>query len=238
MNTTDQDNVSVVYHAIELRALNVVRLLREDPRVDWNLRSVNGGSPITRALTVCNVDILKIVLSVPEVDLDVLDFDNEDYGRLGLNLPQLIVYCERDNGKSCLACLELLMKEVEVRRQKAGAREPLVDWNRRFDNPAEDTPILYAIKNKKYKLVKLLLQTRGVDETIRDKSGLCVRDIARSVIGTYQWQGGKSKLFSPGGEGSLLSWLCCPSPGGSSRGSAGAALLWGRARPDLTAGSC
>ena len=183
MNTTDQDNVSVVYHAIELRALNVVRLLREDPRVDWNLRSVNGGSPITRALTVCNVDILKIVLSVPEVNLDVLDFDNEDYGRLGLNLPQLIVYCERDNGKSCLACLELLMKEVEVRRQKAGAREPLVDWNRRFDNPAEDTPILYAIKNKKYKLVKLLLQTRGVDETIRDKSGFCVRDIARSVIG-------------------------------------------------------
>ena len=130
MNRTDRDNVSVVYHAIELRALKVVRLLREDPRVDWNLRSVEGGSPITRALTVCNAHILKIVLSVPEVNLDVLDFDNEDYGRLGLNLAQLIVYCERDEGQSCLACLELLMKEVEVRRQKAGAKEPLLDWNR------------------------------------------------------------------------------------------------------------
>ena len=97
----------------------------------------------------------------------------------GLNLAQLIVCCERDEGQSCLACLELLMKEVEVRRQKTGARQPLLDWNRRFDNPAEDTPILYAIKNKKYKLVQLLLQTRGVDETIRDKSGRCVRDIAR-----------------------------------------------------------
>ena len=91
MNTTDRDNVSVAYHAIELRALKVVRLLREDPRVDWNLRSDNGGSPITRALVVCNEHILKIVLSVPEVNLNVLDFDNEDYGRLGLNLPQSIV---------------------------------------------------------------------------------------------------------------------------------------------------
>ena len=127
--------VSVVHHSIELRALQAVRLFREDPRVYRNLRSVSGGSLIRLPL-VCNVDSLKIVLPMsrrPEFNL---------------------------HARPSTLTTKVLLKEVEVRPQVTMAGEPLLDWNRRFDNPAEHTPIVYIIKNKKYKLVKLLLQTR------------------------------------------------------------------------------
>ena len=65
--------------------IKCIEMLSKDTRVDWNNKNENGETPVVRILKENQVEIGKILLQTPGVDLDITDKD-------GLTLEQIARY--------------------------------------------------------------------------------------------------------------------------------------------------
>lgn len=90
-----------------------VSVLREVSGVDWNIGDFYGEYPLTCVLMDGSADILQIFLSVPDLDLGVVDFD-------GRNIALIAV---ETNGGDRQRCLELLCGDRRVDRYWNEANE-------------------------------------------------------------------------------------------------------------------
>ena len=87
-----------------------------------------------------HIKVLRILLTIPTLDLNVTDEN-------GRNIALLAVECGTPNA---LQCLELL------------SRDSRVNWNIRNKNG--DTPIMYTWKNKKKDMFNTLLKVPTIDK--------------------------------------------------------------------------
>ena len=105
---------------------------------------VRGGSPVVMALTLGRVEILGVLLSVPDINLSVPAGGQEKPNHRTIG--QLAV---ESLASTAHQCVEVLAKHSKV------------DWNVR--DQLGDTPIMHAFKQQKMEIVKVLLRTPGVD---------------------------------------------------------------------------
>ena len=142
-----------------------VSVLREVSGVDWNIGDFYDEYPLTRVLMDGSADILQIFLSVPDLDLSVIDID-------GRNIALIAV---ETNGGDRQRCLELLCgdRRVDAYWNKANEHD--------YFNRQGDTPVMYCLKNDKIDMVRCIINTPGVDLKAKDKDGKGLKDIAKSV---------------------------------------------------------
>jgi len=113
-----------------------VKILSTVPGVDWRLESNNGLSPITQAIKLGHTEILRILLTIPSIDLNATD----------------VTHIVQSDTASSVQCLELL------------SRDSRINWNVR--NAEGDTPIMYTLKNKKSEMFKILMTVPSIDFSV------------------------------------------------------------------------
>ena len=132
-----------------------VRELRGARGLDWNLKDVDGQTPLLAAAFYGRADSLQILQTVPHVDLAAT-------GNSGYNVAWVAV--ENSVWGNPLGCVKLL------------SEEPSVEWNIRDE--AGDTPHLYCLKD----LAKVLLNNPRVDLNVQNKAGKFPETIARYIL--------------------------------------------------------
>ena len=143
-----------------LNDLDGIRILAENPALDWNCGGYHGDHPLIAALGQGHVEVVKILLSQPTLSFKRTEFDSSSVGHHAVEYRQLrqdrLLKRKGLNESACpVKCVELLSKD------------PRINWNVRNENG--ETPIMLALKYKEMEMVKILLKTPGVD----------VRDIAK-----------------------------------------------------------
>ena len=145
LNAKDKDGLTAVHHAIVNQSLETIKVLRQFPGVEWNISPrEGGGSPVVMALTLGRVEILGVLLTVPDINLSVPAGGQEKPNHRTIG--QLAV---ESLASTAHQCVEVLAKHSKV------------DWNVR--DHLGDTPIMHAFKQQKMEIVKVLLRTPGVD---------------------------------------------------------------------------
>jgi len=147
LNLRDDDGATAAFYATSFSRVDCVKFLSTLPDVDWNIRASFGRFPIVHvgyvgAVTTGSVDVFRILLAIPSIDLNATD-------AAGRDITQKAV--QKDSRRS-LQCLELL------------ANDSRVNWNVR--NVSGDTPIMYAVKNKKNEIFKILVKVPTIDFTV------------------------------------------------------------------------
>ena len=158
LNTRDEGGCTALHWAVYQNKQACVAVLREVAGVDWNVRDNAGDSPLTLAVYWGYADILPIILSVPEPDLDLSVTDSK-----GRNIAQIAV--ER-NGGDRQRCVELLSADRRVDQY----------WN--IKNSNGDTPVMYCLKFNKIEMARCLINTLGVDLDTVDRRRRNLQDIA------------------------------------------------------------
>ena len=143
LNAKDKDGLTPVHHAIVNQTLESIKVLRQFPGVDWNIAS-NVGTPLVMALTSGRAEILRVILTVPEINLSltpacIKKTNHKTIGEMAV----------KSLASNAAQCVEVLAKHTKV------------DWNVR--DHLGDTPIMHAYKQQKMEVVKVLLRTPGVD---------------------------------------------------------------------------
>ena len=105
--------------------------------VDWNVRSSYGDYPLTLAVHYGYPAILQTILSVPELDLSVMDQDGRDVAQIAVE----------GNMGDRQRVVEILSKDRRV------------NWNIR--NSDGDTPLMYCLKNNKIEMAQGQSQSCG-----------------------------------------------------------------------------
>ena len=167
LNSRDSyHGVTALHCAVGWNNPACVSVLREVAGVDWNVRDYDVDSSLTWAVYWGHADILQIILSVPEPDLDLSVTDRE-----GRNIAQIAV---EENRGDRQRCVELLSGDRRVDRY----------WN--IKNSDGDTPVMYCLKNNKIEMARCLINTPGVDHDTVDRDGRYLEDIARSVFNSLE----------------------------------------------------
>ena len=166
LNSRNDYGETALYLAVINNNPACISVLREVAGVDWNVRSNNGWYPLTEAVDWGYADILQIILSVPEPDLDLSVTDSE-----GRNIAQIAV---EENRGDRQRCVELLSGDRRVDHY----------WN--IKNSNGDTPVMYCLKNNKIEMARCLINTPGVDLDTVDRDGRNLKDIERSVFNSLK----------------------------------------------------
>ena len=111
-------------------------------RVDWNLKSHDGWYPLTLALCKGHAEVLEIILTVPQPQLDLSVTDKE--GRR--TVAQIAV---ESNVRDSLRCVEILLEDNRV------------NWN--IKNKERETPLMYCRRNNKTAMAKTLKRKERVE---------------------------------------------------------------------------
>ena len=90
-------------HSVMSKNTNCVQIMSSIPGVDWNIKTDTGVSPLKLAVRYGSTDILRILLQIPNIDLNITDGWNQMAN--GLTITQIAV---RSNEANSLQCLELL----------------------------------------------------------------------------------------------------------------------------------
>ena len=157
-----QIGIAVLLCAVASKKPGCVSVLRGVDGVDWNGRNIHGVGPLTLAVGSGLADILQIILSVPEPQLD-LSVTSPD----GRNIAQIAV--EENEGDN-QRCLELLSADRRVDQY----------WN--VKNPDGDSPVMFCLKTKRITMATTLLANPSVDLDTVDSEGRHLEDIARSAF--------------------------------------------------------
>ena len=157
LNCRTLQNLTALHGAVVRNHLGCVKVLRAAGGVDWNVREDSGWYPLTWSVNRGLADILQIILSVPEPNLDVSVTDPA-----GRNIAHIgVESMARDRQR----CVELLCLDDRV------------DWNIR--NRFGDTPLIYCLKNNRTSMALTLLTNPAVDLDIEDSDGRHVEEISR-----------------------------------------------------------
>ena len=141
LNTTDIDGDTAAMWAVLSDQHKIVDYLKTLPNVDWNVKDKFEDSAILIAVAEGNVDTLEALLTIPNIDINATDGN-------GRSIAHIAVEGENDSKSQCL---ELLAKDFRV------------DWNVKDANG--DTPVMYAVKNKRNDVFKVLMKIPSIDLT-------------------------------------------------------------------------
>ena len=130
-----------------------VLVLANNPNVDWNIKDVNGLTPVYIALREGSVENFRLLMSKTGIDFQVKT-----------NFEESLAFAAVDGGK--VECVRLLL-EMNC-----------LDWNE--VNCTGDTPVIKAMRENKIKIVKLLIQSPHVDGNVRDIFGQSLYALAKS----------------------------------------------------------
>ena len=167
VNQRDGGGGTALHHAIVYNRLSCVRVLRGMAGVDWNVKS-DDGYPVITAVYYGRAEILKVLLSVVNIDLSVTDCGSS-----------LVHFAVGNSGPASvrdqISCVEVLSQDSRV------------DWNVR--DYYGNTPLMHAIKHKQKEIVKILSENPLVDLNMVDREGKYMESIAR--------ENGMSEVFNP-----------------------------------------
>merc|ERR1711963_425056 len=156
LNIKDDIGRTALHWAVFQNNSRRVEVLTEVHGVlDWNITTNAGHNPLKRAVEFGYADILQTLLSVPHLDVSVID------GR-GRIVAQIAVEEERGERQRCVEIL---------------SRDRRVDWN--MKNSAGDTPVMFCLKTNKIEMARCLINTPGVDLDTMDRDGKYLETIAR-----------------------------------------------------------
>jgi len=147
----------------------------------WNVPDTDGNTPALKALKENKMDILKILLKCPRVDLSCRDADGWSL------LFRAIAMKNRDlvnrilskmgqdvTGKTLARIAVEMGGDEDVRRLvEAGT----VDWNEKVQG--EDPAIFWALNNERFEMVKILLKCPRIDLKMRDWNNCSLEKNAR-----------------------------------------------------------
>ena len=161
-------------HAVEANKLDTVLVLREFDGVDWNSKDLLGFSAIMIAVKYLYLDILEILLAVPDIDVNCYNKDGKDLAEIAIEIAidRQSVFVNA-NGKQIVndnltvKCIEMLSKDTRV------------NWNNK--NVNGETPVVSVVRENNVELAKILLQVPSVDLEITSKDGSSLEQIARYV---------------------------------------------------------
>ena len=151
---------TALHLAVKLNKPGCVQLLREAPGLEFNLRDDDGLTPLITAASSSRADILQILLSVPQPQLDITATDDD-----GDNVAWCAVLGEEEE-RDYLRCVELLCED------------PRVDWNTRDPRDGE-TPLLYCLEEGEVEMAKMIIKNPRVDLNAQNNNGKFPETIAR-----------------------------------------------------------
>ena len=155
-----QDGDTALHWAARFPNPGCLKLLREAPGLKWNVKNVSGKTPLLVAASYGCSDILKIILTVPQPQLDLTVTDIA-----GSNVAWLAVQ-NNDNFADHQRCVQLLCDDSRV------------DWNTR-DSATGNTPLLACLESGKVEMAKILLRNPRVDLNVQNDAGKFPETIAR-----------------------------------------------------------
>ena len=164
INYQDEDGKTAAHWAIELNECNteIVRILAETGRVDWNKKDKWGSTPLFWALLYGHSDTVDIIVQQSNIDYNVKT-------ECGNTLAYAAVWTRYDIRYKCVETL--------------AAQERFDCWNVPYSNGY--TPIMWALKRDWTEIVEILLRCPRVDLNCRNKEGwsLVFRAIQRNNLG-------------------------------------------------------
>ena len=136
---------ATLYHNVA-----AIKILAENPDLNWNAGGDVFQTPIFRALSGGYVDILELLLSQPTLVLSRTDYKGNSVGHFAVEYSFVKEFNPGELNVSAfpVKCVELLSKD------------PRMNWNVR--NKKGETPIMVALKNKEKDMVKILLKNPNV----------------------------------------------------------------------------
>ena len=171
INYKDEDNVTVLYNACKRSDVELVRYLLQQPGIN-----VNGYGDKIPLLKTMNQQIIEMLIKAG-ADINIKDSNNVTL------LYQLCTY--GGNGQ-----IEYLLQQPGINVNGSGEFHPILSLyldlnivkklveagaNINVQNSRDETPIISAIKLKRYDVVKFLA-SKGADLTIKDNKGKTVYD--------------------------------------------------------------
>ena len=168
---------SALFLALYLNHIECVKILRTVPKTNWNMKNRIGEYPIIIAIEhqSISMDILEIILSVPDLDLSV----TSAYGR---NVAQIAVHLRNERGQKAVKLL---------------SRDSRVNWN--IQDYYGDTPLMDCLRfMQQVDEACCMINTPGVDLNIRSSDGKYVEDIVkmRGFFWEEEWREDIYKLLS------------------------------------------
>ena len=159
INYQNEDGHTAAHWTSQAGQTEMLRILADTGRVDWNKTNKWGVTPLYVALFKGHSDIVDIIVQQPNIDYNVKT-------KKGVTLAQVAV--KWGNVK----CVETL-----------AAQERCDCWN--VPDSDGDTPIMWALKDDKAKIFKILLRCPRVDLSCRDEGGwsLVFRAIQMNKLG-------------------------------------------------------
>ena len=159
-------------HAVVANKLDTVLVLREFDGVDWNSKDLLGFSAIMIAVKYLYLEILEILLAVPDIDVNCYNKDGKGLAEIAIETNgQGVIVVTVGSSQSVtdltVKCVEMLSKDTRV------------NWNNK--NVNGETPVVSAVKENSIEIAKILLQVPSVDLEITCKDGSSLEQIARYV---------------------------------------------------------
>ena len=143
VNATNDNSMNCLFFAVINNNEECVKLLRQDPRLQWNQRDCSGQTAALIAARMGCAEILTIFLSnpTPQIDLRIID-------EVGYNLAWRAL-----EGRADWNCIRLLCSD------------PRVDWNQRHPSQSSSgmTPLLWCLARGRLEEAMILIRTPTVD---------------------------------------------------------------------------
>ena len=176
-NISDEYGDTALFLALYLNHIECVKILRTVPKTNWNMKNRIGEYPIIIAIEhqSISMDILEIILSVPDLDLSV----TSAYGR---NVAQIAVHLRNERGQKAVKLL---------------SRDSRVNWN--IQDYYGDTPPMDCLRYmQNADKACCMINTPGVDLNIKSSDGKYVEDIVkmRGFFWEEEWREDIYKLLS------------------------------------------
>ena len=177
-NITDKYGDTALFLALYTNHIECVKILRTVPKTNWNMKNRDGQCPIIITLKnqYISMDILEIILSVPDLDLSVTNAD-------GRNVVQIAVRLRNERSQRAV---ELLSRDSRVNC-----------WN--VKDKYRTTPLMDCLRYmKQVHEACCMINTPGVDLNISSRDGKYVEDVVRmrGFVWEEEWRKDIYELLS------------------------------------------
>ena len=139
LNFQTADGTTAAMFAVLFDNPGCVKVLSAVPGVNWNIKNKNNVSPLALAVQGGCIDILSILMTIPTIDFNIAEGSNKTIAQIAVE----------SSGPNSIQCLELL------------SRDSRVNWNIR--GPDGETPIMYAWKNRRREMFRILMNIPTID---------------------------------------------------------------------------
>ena len=190
VNTKDKTGKTGLVWAVEKSHNSVVTLLLDTPNVDLNLKTSRGGNcALLQAVRSKNNEALKLLLNVPTIDVNVvsksgwsavhLAVDSKNYHGLDLllDVPGIDVNIVASGAGESALHRAVIHKNIEVLKQLLSHPSLTALTLNQKDKDMGVTPVMLALKRKRWKHLEVLAADPRVDLDTTDKEGRSLEEV-------------------------------------------------------------